>query len=183
MVSRRLWFMAADRGGTAPPVADGAGGGASADRRVGLTHKDRYPEGRVAGSSNGKTPASGAGYRGSSPCPAVPSLPLSRLDGLDHMYKVHRKGLTPGPPLLRVAMSPIPVLSGRDRGKITVGVALTRQAEAAGAGWLLNTGASATHIVATHTRSMHVQPLSLRSTAPSKLVPLGIGSDAARPSS
>src|SRR5215207_10264646 len=39
---------------------------------------------RVGGSSNGKTPASGAGYRGSSPCPPVG--PASLVLPVEHMF-------------------------------------------------------------------------------------------------
>src|SRR5215213_5766090 len=42
-------------------------------RRVTISRVVDILDLRVGGSSNGKTPASGAGYRGSSPCPPVDS--------------------------------------------------------------------------------------------------------------
>jgi hypothetical protein len=46
-------------------------------RRLSGSALTGYPQPIVAGSSNGKTPVSGTGYRGSSPCPAA-SYPLQQ---------------------------------------------------------------------------------------------------------
>jgi hypothetical protein len=42
-------------------------------RRLSPAESTGYPQDDAAGSSNGKTPVSGTGYRGSSPCPAASS--------------------------------------------------------------------------------------------------------------
>src|SRR3712207_5882981 len=62
------------------PIGRGYGGRISPSRGPGRDPA-RYDGALAAGSSNGKTPASGAGYRGSSPCPAA-SARISRGGGL-----------------------------------------------------------------------------------------------------
>ena len=96
-----------DRVTARQPLGDGLPGDAgricrTSPRYVGFPHGG-YAQTSIGGSSNGKTPASGAGYRGSSPCPPVTLL-------IEPMFASSPDG-TQRPKASRVAFAPIAVVS------------------------------------------------------------------------